>query len=443
MILSLVLVAFNVDNETALVGWLISIGFFTGFYIVPMFTLLQHRAPKASKGDLLATSNFVNVVGAITASILFKGLVLLAGWVGITQAVQPYIVARGTLMRLDDKIGHPSYFEVLDKNGVNFAKYSRQRTSRSEQSLVDQVIIETQGSLQPATDEQQGTEVVVGRYTLPRQGHPVVYYLVQPASDPLEAVQNKEPLTRALFLGAALMTLGILVLLCRLLPDFFVRSLLWVRAQGRSRLKVIGLQNLPAEGPVLLATNCDRFKDCMQVVTATDRFTRFILIEDPADREPTPLLRYLARRTGLVALRPDTARPEDWDKALNRAVRALDEGKLVAVTADGSGPGHKKEEFLNKLRARAPVPVLPVYCGTLAADPEGNGRLFKLKRVRVVIGEAVRPTATAAEIRRAIHDMGDWVHEAEQTGTTLSTLMIPKAVGALPSGTAPDHPEHP
>src|SRR5207253_1225078 len=131
------------------------------------------------------------------------------------------------------------------------------------QGPVDRSIIEAEGSLQPATEEQAGTEVVVGRYELVRQGHPVVYFRIQPASDPLEPVQNKEPLTRALFLGAALMTTGILILLCRLLPDFFVRSLLWLRSHGRWRLKVIGLQNLPAEGAVLLATNCDRFQECM------------------------------------------------------------------------------------------------------------------------------------------------------------------------------------
>src|SRR5438874_3216756 len=89
MIISLVLVAFTLDNETALVGCLVAIGFFTGFYIVPLFTLLQHRAPKKSKGDLLASSNFINVVGAITASLLFKGLVLAAGWAGVTPKVMP------------------------------------------------------------------------------------------------------------------------------------------------------------------------------------------------------------------------------------------------------------------------------------------------------------------------------------------------------------------
>src|SRR5260370_36279360 len=103
------------------------------------------------------------------------------------------------------------------------------------------------------------------------------------------------------------MTLAILYLLCRQLPDFFVRALLWLRSHGRYRLKVIGLHNLPSDGPVILATNCDRFDTCMQVVTATDRFTRFILLESDADVPPTPLLRYLARRTGLVVLRAKIA----------------------------------------------------------------------------------------------------------------------------------------
>src|SRR5262249_15706656 len=154
-------------------------------------------------------------------------------------------------------------------------------------------------------------------------------------------------------------------------------------------------------------------------------FTRFILFEDPTDREPTPLLRYLARRTGLVALRMDTVKPEDWDKAFIKAARALDEGKLVALTADGSGPKSHKEDFLDKWRARAPVPVLPVYCGTLEAEPESNGRLFALKHVRVVIGQPVRPGATAVEIRRSIHLLGEWIHQTEQAGVMPATSMIP------------------
>src|SRR6266852_4201941 len=59
MIISLLFAAASLNQQAGLVASLVAIGFFTGFYIVPMFTLLQHRAPRASKGDLMASSNFV------------------------------------------------------------------------------------------------------------------------------------------------------------------------------------------------------------------------------------------------------------------------------------------------------------------------------------------------------------------------------------------------
>jgi len=50
---------------------LIAIGFAAGLYIVPFYTLLQHRAPKDSKGNMVATSNFMNVTGGLLAIITF------------------------------------------------------------------------------------------------------------------------------------------------------------------------------------------------------------------------------------------------------------------------------------------------------------------------------------------------------------------------------------
>ena len=46
---------------------LVAIGLAAGLYIVPLYTLLQHRAPKDSKGNMVATSNFVNVTGGLLA----------------------------------------------------------------------------------------------------------------------------------------------------------------------------------------------------------------------------------------------------------------------------------------------------------------------------------------------------------------------------------------
>ncbi len=74
MSLATIVAAFALQSLSSLVAGIIAMGFFTGFYIVPLFTLLQHRAPRASKGDAIATSNVINVTGAILASLVFFGI---------------------------------------------------------------------------------------------------------------------------------------------------------------------------------------------------------------------------------------------------------------------------------------------------------------------------------------------------------------------------------
>ena len=58
-------------SGTATIVCLIGIGVAAGLYIVPMYTLLQHRAPKESKGSMVATSNFLNVTGGLVAVVVF------------------------------------------------------------------------------------------------------------------------------------------------------------------------------------------------------------------------------------------------------------------------------------------------------------------------------------------------------------------------------------
>src|SRR5207245_609152 len=71
MMIAAAAAAFLLNHIAGLIACIILMGFFTGFYIVPLFTLLQHRAPKISKGDFIATSNFINTTGAILATGVF------------------------------------------------------------------------------------------------------------------------------------------------------------------------------------------------------------------------------------------------------------------------------------------------------------------------------------------------------------------------------------
>ena len=225
-------------------------------------------------------------------------------------------VIAGELWNLQMHRGHPVYFEVrIGPDGPLLFKAGRQvrkgndavrRPQDSDLTRKPHELINIDESL---TD---GDSVAVSQYTL----HGVLHYEVRPSDLPLKDAYDQEMVPRFLFCGASLMTLGILLLLCKQLPDFFVRALLWLRSHGRYRLRVIGLNNLPSDGPAILATNCDRFESCMQVLAATDRYTRFILFESAADGPPRPLLRYLARRTGLVVLHPKQISSAQWEKAL-------------------------------------------------------------------------------------------------------------------------------
>jgi 1-acyl-sn-glycerol-3-phosphate acyltransferase len=458
MIFSLFLAAISLDHLGTLVAALIAIGFFTGFYIVPMFALLQHRAPKESKGDLMASSNFVNVVGAIGASLLFKGLVVAAGWVGIITLIPQEERAHGRLVKLEYEEGRPAEVIVETADGKTFRRTTRQLPVEGEQ-LVDRTILEVEQSPAPES------EVIVTRYEIPRGGYRVAYYRIQPASAAIEPVFNKERLPTYLFLSAALMTLGILILLCRQLPDFFVRALLWLRSHGRYHLKVIGVNNLPSEGPVILATNCDRFDDCMQVLAATDRYARFILVENPADEKPPPLLRFLAKQTGLVVLPARQDFPAAWDMALAISQRELGRGNMVGITVDGqkergarsedggsknearvSEPGAlatggskiethdgspaDMEKFLEDMRGLSPTVIVPVYCGTAAHLP--NGAASTIRRIRVVIGHPMSPNTSFAEARREIAMLGQWIRFADQGEANPATIMIPGGSGHSP-----------
>ncbi len=55
-------------TQTAAMVWLALTGFFGGLFIVPLNTFLQEEAAPGEKGRVLATNNFINMVGVVLAS---------------------------------------------------------------------------------------------------------------------------------------------------------------------------------------------------------------------------------------------------------------------------------------------------------------------------------------------------------------------------------------
>jgi len=211
MIAFLLGAAYFMDRVPALVVCIVGIGFFTGFYIVPLFTLLQHKAPKASKGEMIATSNFVNVTGAIAASLLFFGVVLIAQRTGLAPEVKDrQSLGTGTLVKLPHKHGRPTYFRVETADGKPIEGGAERSPERPRE--LEEVIrhIFQEGSprevLEVHREAKVGRQVDVSRYTI----GDVVHYDLVPAGVPPTPDYDNRHLPRFLFVGAAGMTALIL-----------------------------------------------------------------------------------------------------------------------------------------------------------------------------------------------------------------------------------------
>ncbi|MBI2808297.1 MAG: MFS transporter [Planctomycetes bacterium] len=387
MIFALVTAAVAIEHTAVLVVALVIIGFFSGFYMVPLYTLLQQRAPKKSKGELVATSNFINVTGAIAASILFKVLVLLSQVSGLTPevpVVDEVIVGVVQEIKLDK---HSKIQRVVIKPDLD--EEQKLQEEYGIEVEIEQVVIDTNETLLEGLSgvPKAGDRVVVSSYTLRNRLH----YVIRPADHPVVAVYDTGRLPSYLFFGAALMTVGILIMLCRALPDFFVRSLFWFKSLGKYRLKAVGMQNLPTDGPVILATNCKDLVSCLQLVSVTDRTTKVVLIDDPAALHDGVVLRGLAGRANLILVKPGDNGNTGWTAAERRALEALRGGHLLAISLDHMEHAGAIARLVHDLQKQTGAPILPVYCGSIDDGATGG-----TPRIRVVFGDIIKPAAALA-----------------------------------------------
>jgi len=225
MILSCAAAGLFIDDLGLLVVSIVAVGFFTGFYIVPLFTLLQHRAPKTSKGDMIATSNCVNISGAIAASLLFFLVVFVAQKTGLVPKVtdSQRTERTGQLTRLDYYRGRPVYLEIATEDqGVYTLGKMPDGSKPPTLARVAKHLFDSEGEtdeidlakeVKPGKAGADAPWVRVSEYKI--EGTKVWHYEVVPVDHAPKPSYDQRRLPRFLFLGAAGMTFGIIALILR------------------------------------------------------------------------------------------------------------------------------------------------------------------------------------------------------------------------------------
>jgi len=179
----------------------------------------------------------------------------------------------------------------------------------------------------------------------------------------------------------------------------------WRLSQGMSRLlagmfwkfRVFGLENIPREGGVLLASNHQSFLDPVLVAMVLPREMHFM-----ARRTlfRNPVLRAIIVSYNAFAIERDTADV----KGVKIAIARLEAGNILLVFPEGTrtenGEVGRMKPGIGMLAERAAVPIVPVLIhGAYEVLPKG-ARIPRLGRISMVFGKPLPPVTETTAVSR-------------------------------------------
>jgi acyl-[acyl-carrier-protein]-phospholipid O-acyltransferase/long-chain-fatty-acid--[acyl-carrier-protein] ligase len=215
-----------------------------------------------------------------------------------------------------------------------------------------------------------------------------------------------------IILLTGVVTLGGTLVILYLLPDYFVRFVLWLFAHTLYRIQIVGEQNIPQRGPALLVSNHVSFVDALLIGASMPHFVRFMLHRDYYDLK---WLNWFFRLMHSIPV--STTNRRDIVESLKRARNELDKGHVVCIFAEGAicRTGHLlpfKRGF-EKIVEGKNIPIIPVHLdqlwGSIFSFKEGRffwkwPRKFSYP-VTVSFGAPLPSNASVNQVRNAVLEL--------------------------------------
>jgi acyl-[acyl-carrier-protein]-phospholipid O-acyltransferase/long-chain-fatty-acid--[acyl-carrier-protein] ligase len=218
-----------------------------------------------------------------------------------------------------------------------------------------------------------------------------------------------------------------------LLPDFLVRLIIVLITRSVYRIKVVGEENVPTEGPALVVSNHVSWADAVVLGSTQQRRVRFVM--DRAIYQ-NPLLHWLFKLQKVIPISAADP-PRKIVAALQQARQALDEGCLVCIFAEGmltrTGMLGKFHSGFEKIVQDTDYPIIPTYLGGLWGSILSHyyGKLMSAwpKRlpcpVRVHFGKPMPADSSKRAIRWAIEELSvDYFNAHKSTRHSLGQALV-------------------
>jgi len=215
------------------------------------------------------------------------------------------------------------------------------------------------------------------------------------------------------FVVLGLMTLVPTLFTILLLPDFLVRFVGMIITRCVYRIKVHGLENVPTQGGVLLVSNHVSWVDAVLLGAASRRRIRFIMDKSFYNK---PLLKPFCRLMKVIPVSSSDT-PKELLKSLRNARKAMDDGYIVCIFAEGAvtrtGMMMRFKGGFKRILKGTDYKILPVYIGgvwgsifsyysgkILASVP----RRFPYP-ISIHFGKCIDPVSSVAQIRLKVAEL--------------------------------------
>lgn len=178
-----------------------------------------------------------------------------------------------------------------------------------------------------------------------------------------------------------------------------------------------GIDNIPASGGAVVATNHTSYVDFLPVGLAGRKAHRWIRLMPKAEMQKVGIVNFIIKHTGAIPVdrRAGAA-------AYNAAVRALQAGELVGVYPEATiSRSFELKDFKSgsaRMALEAQVPILPmIVWGAHRIWTKDHPKNLGRNRIPIVvrIGSPLEPRGTAAELDSALRTaMTTMLHEVQQ-----------------------------
>ena len=280
----------------------------------------------------------------------------------------------------------------------------------------------------PAEDQKGGIIAAANLLSFVGTGLAAVVYFL------LTDIATLNP--RGVFFTASLLTAAGTVYVLILLPEWFMRLILWLITNTVYRISIVGRDNIPEKGGALFVCNHMSFVDGLLLIASTDRPIRFLVYKGIYE---LPVVKPFAKMLRAIPISSEQ-RPREMIRSLRDASDALSQGEVVAIFAEGqitrTGQMLPFRRGFTRIMKGVDVPIVPVNLdgvwGSIFSFARGRF-LWKIPGripypVTVSFGAPMPATSTVTEVRRAVQELqSEAFHLRRRRMTTLDASFFRSA----------------